>query len=220
MKSRIADKDVLQLLTGLKNSNNNYPKDLIESRREIFTKQAAAMALLMKAGTHGANGAGASQTASTAPTTPSSTGISGISMGTLLETLLMAALVVEAGVAAYVYREKIAEFFTSTFGPKVEQVSSPINNSSDIITSYETTAVETLDETPTATVTPPSPGYTPTPAVDNNDGSESAGNTQVESTPDPNDNPGNRYGNTPKAERTKEKNDNDKSEKDKSDKNR
>ena len=190
MKRKIGDKDVLQLLTKIKMSDSHYPQDMIESRRDMFTKQAAALAVLKKAGLNGTNETGASQTATTATTTSSSTttGIGGMSVGKLLETLLVIAIVAEAGVATYVYREKIAEFFSSTFGPKVEQVSNPGNNSSDTI-------AETVEETATATETPLPPGYTPSATQADNNGNGS-GNTKAESTPEPDDGNGLHLGQT------------------------
>jgi hypothetical protein len=194
MKNKIGDKDVLKLLTSLKNSETQYPKDLVESRRDAFTKQAAAMAVLVKAGIHG-NGTGASQTASTTTSSGATAGIGGVSMGKLLETLLVIAIVAEAGVATYVYREKIAEFFSSTFGPKVEQVSSPVNNSPEIAVSEDPTASETPEETVTVTETPLPPGYTQ-PAQANDNNNNGSGNTQAESTPDPTDDNGLHLGQT------------------------
>ena len=115
-------------------------------------------------------------------------------MSTLLETLLVIAIVAEAGVATYVYREKIAEFFSSTFGPKVEQVSNPINNSPEVAVSEEPTESETPEGTVTVTETLLPPGYTqPAQANDNNNGS---GNTQVASTPNPTDDNGLHLGQT------------------------
>lgn len=193
MKNRIGDKDVLQVLTSIKNSEAQYPKDLAASRRDVFTKQAAAMAVLLKASV---NGTGANQTAETASTTSSgaATGAGSLSMSTLLETLLVIALVTEAGVATYVYREKIAEFFNSIFGPRVEQVSSPTNNSPEILVSDEPTASELPDETATATETPLPLSYTPPTQA--NDDSNGSGNPQTKSTPDPNDDDGKHLGQT------------------------
>jgi len=213
MKSKIGDKDVLQLLTSIRNSENNYPQDMIESRRDMFTKQAAAMAVLMKAGINGANTTGTGQAASTASTTSSgaTVGIGGMSMGTLLETLLVIAIVAEAGVATYVYREKIAEFFNSTFGPKVEQVSNPINDSPDTIASNETSTAETSTGTVTVTETPLHPGYTPPAQANDNNGSGDAGNAQITSTPDANNGNGLHLGQTQQPSKEPKKNDSDNS---------
>lgn len=190
MKNNVSNKEVLQILTTLKNSYKDYPQGLIESRRNIFTKQVAAMVLLMNAG---ANATSASPTASTASTMSSGTaGIGASSMGTIMETALVIAIVAEAGVAAYVYREKIAEFINSRFGPKTEQVVSPPDNVSDFITSNGPT-VEIPDGTLTVTVTEtPTPPSTTNPAsADNNNG-----DAQITSTPDPNDGNGLHLGQT------------------------
>lgn len=211
MKSKIGDKDVLHLLTKIKDADRKYPQDLIASRRDMFTKQAAAMAVLMRAGINGTNGGGASAASTTS--SGASTSIAAISVGKLLEALLVFALIAEAGVATYIYREKIAEFFNSIFGPKVEQVSSPINNSSEITVSVEPTVSEIPDETATAAETPPPPGYTP-PAQSNDNNNNGSGNTQVESTPDPKNGNGLHLGKTKQASKEPKK-DNDSKDKSK-----
>lgn len=198
MKSKVSEKDVLQLFSSLKNAENNYPHDMIESRRDTFSKQAAAMAILAKASGEAVVATTTSQTASTTSSGAADAG--SVSMSTILETALVIAIVAEAGVAAYVYREKIAEFVNSTFGPKTEQVASPPEDTS----SDSTVIAVPSDETPTATVTetPTPPEFVNPGTIDN----DNNGDSKVTSTPDPNDDPGNRYGNTPKPERTKENN--------------
>lgn len=219
MKSKISDKDVLQVLTGIKNSETTYPQGMIESRRDAFMKQAAAVAVLMKAGVNGANATGTGQAAATASTTSSSaaTAGAGASIGTILETVLVVAIVIETGVATYAYREKIAEFINSIFGTKVEQVANPPDNSSsDLITSTSIGATsETPSETPTVTETPLPPGFTPPAQADNN-GSGDAENTQVASTPDPDDDNGLHLGQTKEPTNQPKKNEsNDSKDKDK-----
>lgn len=183
MKSKISDKDILQLFTSLKIAENSYPQDMIKSRRDIFTKQAAAMAILAKASGNETASTGIGQGASAASS--SAMTIGGMSIGPLLETVLVIAIVAEAGVAAYAYREKIAEFFNSTFGPKVEQVvSPPDNSSSDIIANDENTAElpdGTSASTVTVTETPTPPGFINSESENNN----SNGDAQVASTPAP-----------------------------------
>lgn len=190
MKSKVSEKDVLQLFTSLKSVENGYPQDLIESRRDNFTKQAAAMAVLMKVGGNGAPSTGQAA-ASTATNSTAAVG-GGISISTLLETVLVVALVAEAGAAAYIYRDKIAEFMNSTFGPKVEQTTNPNNNPSpDFVTTGEATAQFT--ETPEATVTVTGTGIvidTPLPSELINSTSQNNdqnGDPQAASTPVPTD---------------------------------
>ena len=223
MKSKISDKDILQVLTGIKNSETTYPQSMIESRRDAFMKQAAAMAVLVKAGVNGANATGTGQAAATGSTTLSSaaTAGAGASISTILETVLVVAIVIETGVAAYAYREKIAEFINSIFGPKVEQVANPPDNSSSdlIISTNIGTTSETPSETPTVTETPPPPGFTPPAQADNNENNNGSGtteNTQVASTPDPNDDNGLHLGQTKQPTNQPKKNEsNDSKDKDK-----
>ena len=188
MSSKISDRDVLQLFTSLKNAEKQYPQDMIESRRDTFAKQAAAMAILVKAGGSGTTAAGAGQVASTASS--SAAGVGGLSMGTILETALVIAIVAEAGVAAYAYREKIAQFIRSTFGPKVEQTANPPeNSSSDLIANNEEIVATALsDETPTVTVTEtPAPPEFANPGSADNNNNDNNGDPQVASTPAPTD---------------------------------
>jgi hypothetical protein len=209
MKDKLSDQDVLNLLASLKKSEGNYPSDMIQSRRDMFLKQAATMAVLTVDGGGSADG----------QTTVSSAG-GGFSTGTLLETALVVALVIEAGVVAYIYRDKIADFVNSTLSPNVEIVASPPGSSSPAIPSIEETFTETLVGTATITVTiteTPAPAGTVLPAADNNfvdnnnDNSNNGGNAQITSTPNPNDNPGLHLGQTKqptKDPNTDKKNDN------------
>lgn len=210
MKQPISDKDVFRVLSSLKNSEGSYPQDLIESRRGAFTKQAAAVALLINTGVKGASSTGASQSASTASATSSgstASSIGGASMGKILETALVIALVAEAGVATYVYREKIADFFSSIFRPKIEQTTDPTNNSTDLNTNSGSNADSpTVTPTVIATETPLPPGFTPPIQADNNNNE----NPQTASTADPNDDNGKHLGQTKQPTQEIKKNDNNK----------
>lgn len=210
MKNRVSDKDVLQLFTSMKNAENNYPQDMIESRRDMFAKQAAAMAVLAKAGGDAVASTATTQTAATASSGAAGTG-SSISMATILETALVIAIIAEAGVAAYVYREKIAEFFNSTFGPKAEQVASPPEGTSSdpVITDEVTIIAIPSDGSPTVTITEtPIPPELVNPGTTDND---NGGNTRVASTQAPtDDNPGLHLGQTKQPTNEPKKNDNKK----------
>jgi hypothetical protein len=185
MKNRISDKEVLQLLTTLKNSDEGYPQDMIDSRRGAFARQAAAMAVLINAGVNGVNATGVGQTALT--TSAASSGgtvpaIGGVSMGKILETALVIAIIAEAGVAAYVYREKIADFFNSVFNPRGEQAVTSPDNSVDFNTGNELlTDVPTETLTVTVTETPFPPEFTPPVQADD----DNNGGSQIASTPTP-----------------------------------
>ena len=207
MRSKFSDKDVLQLFASLKNAENNYPQDMIESRRETFAKQAAAMAILSKASGNSESLPGTSQTASTIPS--GAAGVGSLSMGTILETVLVIAIVAEAGVATYVYREKIADFFNSIFGPNTEQVANPPDNtSSDPTVSDELTVIAIpSDGTSAVTVTEtPTPSEFVDPATTGND--NIGGNSQVASTPEPDGDSGLHLGQTKQP--TNDPNNNDK----------
>jgi len=193
MSSKVSQKDILQLFTGIKNAESTYPQDMVVARRDSFKKQAAAMAVLMKAGVSGASATGIGQaTAATSTTTSNTAALSGMSMGTLLETVLVIALVAEAGVAAYIYREKIAEFFNPTPTPKVEETENPINNPTQgFVASDEPSTAPLATETPKSTFTATATAIeTPIPSgliLSTPQNIEQNGDIQVSSTPAPTD---------------------------------
>lgn len=206
MKQQFSDTDVVKLLANLKDAGNGYPADMIRSRRDAYIKQAAAMSVLVNTagdGTMGGTNGGASAGSA--------------SLGTLLEIALVTMIVVEAGAAAYVYRDQIADFFNSTLAPKVEVVSSPPGGFPSEIPASEKTSTMTPVATATFTVTvtgTPAPIVTSSPAAENNDagitdGADSA-DVQTASTPNPKDkdNSGLHLGQTKQPTKDTEKNDN------------
>jgi len=203
MKSKFSDQDILKLLTGLKNAENRYPSDMISSRRDMYVKQAAAMAVLVKAGKSGVNstGGGSSVPSSFAGFTPS--------IGKLLEIALITALIVETGVIAYFYRDRIQDLINNVMSPRVEHIVNPSDDPA-LLQETPTAGTEIITETPVPTVTVTVTEETLVPLIapdsynpdsNNNEGSEGE---QVNATPVPKDNPGNHYGNTPKPERNKD----------------
>jgi len=213
VKQQFSDNDILKLLSTLKDAENNYPSAMIQSRRDMYVKQAAAMALLSKTAGDGTNAGGNGKSPRSG--TP---GAGSSSMGRFLEAALMITVAIEAGAAAYIYRDKIVEFINTTIFPKVEVVSSPPEDLSSTPAAIPMIGDESITGTPTqpftATVTvtgtdTPSPAFV---APDDKGGSGVNGGNgvlqAVESTPTPNANPGNHYGNTPKPERTKDANNN------------
>ena len=150
--------------------------------------------------------------------------------GTVVEALLVIALVAEAGTVSYFYRDKIADVFRSiTSKPKVEEVANPPVAASPIteiqLTSTPVfTVTVAATESETLTVTPertPSPELAVQPTRQNNGssvnttgsggttggstgGSTSGGGPSVSSTEPANGNNGNHYGQTPQPVRTKE----------------
>ena len=178
------DHALVKLLTELKNANGEYPRWLWESRRESYLKQVANIGM---AGGFGLRPANSIKRGKTPPG-----GAPGTS--TLLEIILVVAIIAEAGTVAYFYRDKITTLIRSSISStRVEEVNSPNPVSS---TSPITSVTSSESQTPTI---PPSGTPTPGSTLDNN----SAGDEHVTSTPDPNGNNGNHYGQTPKPERTK-----------------
>ena len=189
MKNKASEQDVINLLSGVKNRESGYPSDMISSHRDSFVKQAAAMAVLARAGL---NAKTTTSTASGQSGTASATGASnagvGLSIGRVLETILVAAIVVEAGAAAYIYRDKIADFINSKINPTVEVVASPPGGV--VITTGVNASTPTAAFTATATGTP-IPSITLPPVVNTID----INNPQVNATPEPTK-PGLRLGQT------------------------
>src|SRR5512133_3267717 len=110
------DIDVFQLLKKLKAANGAYPQELLASRRQMYLRQVAEV------------GGGIGLAAALKNTVKNGGKAVGLPplAGTLLESLLVVAIVAEAGTVTYLYRDKIKEVFQSiTNSPNVEQISSP-----------------------------------------------------------------------------------------------
>ncbi len=188
------DQKVIDLLSKLKDSNRAYPSDILASRRQNYLKQVANVGLgigvgagLKNAAKNG-NGSGAVATVTSK----------------ILESALIAAIAIETGTAAYLYREKIADAVRNyTDSSNIQEVASLASDD----TSLSSGLVE-ITESPSVTVATPSgtviTSATPVPGVagDNNNGT----NVSANATPNPGGNNGNQYGLTPKPERTKDNN--------------
>ena len=160
------DMDVVAWLAKLKSVEAPYPSDLFFPRRLAYTTRVA-------------------QLAATPLANPPKTHFGG-----MFETLLLVVIVVEALIAAYIYREQIADFM------QINLVRTPIS-----------TGIPSLPEI----IAPSSPtASTAAPITPTFKGKNSETNEQVVSTPDLKSNNGNHYGQTPKPERTKDKGNNDK----------
>lgn len=199
------DKEIVRLLTKLKEADGSYPPDLLATRRDGYLRQMGEIGLVLAAGKGIKN---AVQSAK-APVLSSAT-------STVLESALFVAIAAEAGTVAYFYRDKVADFFQSvTQGTKVQEASA----------SLVPTDVEMQGVSPSAAVaatlpstslainpTEPESSNTPVPDV-----VEQNNALSVDATPSPKDhnNNGNHYGQTPKPERTKEPKGNDNKDKDK-----
>jgi len=137
------DKKVVDLLSKLKNSGGTYPPDILAARREAYLKQMASVGLgmglgigLKNAAKGGSNGGGMIATASSK----------------ILEIVLVAAIAIEAGTAAYLYRDKIADLI------KTYRNSSNVQEVVPATKDTATTAPELIEivESPSATALTPS----------------------------------------------------------------
>ncbi len=193
------DRKVVELLTKLKGANEGYPSDMLAARRQAFLNNMAG------AGLGVGTGAALKQTlkngkgAGTAP----------ITAGKLLEVALLIAIVAEASALTYFYRDQVADVFRSISATsKIQEIASP-----PVITSpfpeFEISEVPT-SATPTGTASEVAtstqvPGATDDSTITSNNNDPA---TFTDSTPNPNGNNGNHYGQTPKPERTRDNNDN------------
>lgn len=200
------DNEVVKLLTKLKNANGTYPQELLALRRQGYLKQVAELSggvglvIGLRNVLKNAGGSGGATTT-----------------GTLLEALLVLAIVAEASTVAYFYRDKLAELFrSSSNAPRVEEISNPPVMIESPFPTFELTLSPVVTETETETpVSTPSPSLElaaePTDQGNSQESvagsEEGSGSNEAVSTPNPNDNNdnnGNHYGQTPKPERTRE----------------
>jgi hypothetical protein len=193
------DKEIVRLLTKLKNADGSYPPDLLAARRDGYLRQMGEISLILAAGRGIKN---AVQSAK-APVLSSAT-------STVLESALFVAIAAEAGTVAYFYRDKVSDFFKSiTQETKVQEVSPSLVPTDAAVrgVSPSPAVASTLPSTSLASnPTEPESSNTPVPDV-----AEQNNALSVDATPSPRDqnNNGNHYGQTPKPERTKEPKGND-----------
>jgi len=193
------DKEVVDLLSKLKDSNGTYPSDILAARRQTYLRQIANAGLGLGVGTGIKNAAQSGSGAGGTTATITSK---------ILEAALIAAIAIEAGTIVYVYRDKIADLVrTYTGSANVQEIASPATDSSSSNSEFvvNTGVPSVTATTPSGTVTVTSGTPSPEVAGDNN---SSDTNASVNATPSPGDNNGNQFGLTPKPERTKENNNN------------
>jgi hypothetical protein len=186
------DKEIVRLLTKLKDTDGKYPPDLFAARRQGYLRQMGEIGLGIGVGVGTKNAVKSSK----APAFSSAT-------STVLESALVVAIVAEAGTVAYFYRDKLAELFqTITKEARGQEVTPPpIHTELEIQGVTPSPAVTATLPSVTLSVSPTGTELTSTPvpgvAEENN---TISGN----STPAPGGNNGNHYGQTPKPQRTKE----------------
>lgn len=186
------DKEIVRLLTKLKDADGKYPPDLLAARRQGYLKQMGQIGLGIGAGIKIKNALNSAK----APALASAT-------SRVLESALVVAIVAETGAVAYFYRDKLAEIFqTITQELRVQEVPpSPVPTEPEIQGVTASSATASTIPSATLSVSPTSIELTSTPipgvVEDNN-------TISANSTPAPTGNNGNHYGQTPKPERTKE----------------
>jgi hypothetical protein len=196
--------DVFQLLEKLKQANGTYPPELLALRRQGYLRQVAEIG----------GGAGlALALKNTAKGGAKGTALPPVA-GSVLEGILVVAIVAEAGAVTYFYRDKLANLFRrGTDSPKVEEVANPPVISSPIPgVEFTLTPVVTVTQTATALSTP-SPLFAEQPTQSGTGPNDQNSQTQTTQGGSPavstaavndNTNQGNHYGNTPIPQRTKD----------------
>jgi hypothetical protein len=200
------DQDIIRLLTKLKNSEALYPEHMMVARRQMYLRRMAEINLGISPDAGVRNPLKHTDTPPVSPVT-----------GTLLETALLVAILVEASAVAYFYRDELSDFFQSMTGESRVQAVEPmpvVATMVDILGVTPSPAMTatvpsvTLSTSPTAMIAT-LPG-TPVPGLagENNNNSGTAGDettnttsntgntgnpstTQSESTPVPNVDNGN-----------------------------
>lgn len=198
------DVEVIRMLSKLKETGSTYPVEMMASRRQSYVKQIAALgigtgaALAIKEGAKAAGGSSLPPIATT-----------------IVEAALIVAIVAEASFVAFMNREKVLDLYQKISGQSTVQEVNDVPDSSrpllapteSFATALMVTEEPTLEPTlmtETATV-----AETPSPeTVVVTDPGSTAGDdissVEVNSTPAPNGNNGNHYGQTPIPERTKD----------------
>ena len=187
------DKEIVRLLTKLREADAKYPSDLLTARRQSYLKRMGEVSLGIGAGLKIKNALEGAKTPSFSSAT-----------STILESALLVAIVAETGTVAYFYRDKLAQFFKVSKKEANVQEVTPASNTEQVIQGVSpSAAVASTLPSFTLSTSPTEPELTSTPipgVVDENANSTASAN----STPAPNGNNGNHYGQTPKPQRTKE----------------
>jgi F0F1-type ATP synthase membrane subunit c/vacuolar-type H+-ATPase subunit K len=180
---------VIDLLGKIKNSHGEYPNSLMIPRREKYLKQVAGIGLGIGLG------AGIKATTKTPRGGSSILHLPAFTASSLFETILVIAIIVEAGIVAYNFRDNIFEFLVSLSStPRVEEVT--------LTSSVESPQPETgISDSPTPVETPTASSTvtsTDTSTTGSSTDGETKDNNNVTATPDPNDDEGKHLGQTPK----------------------
>ena len=189
------DKEIVRLLTKLKDIDGKYPPDLFAARRQGYLRQMGEIALGIGVGVGIKNLAKGGKI----PVLSSVT-------STVLESALVVAIIAETGTVAYFYRDKLADLFQTITKEVDGHAITPPPLHTELAIQGVTPSRAVTATLPSATVavsptgTELSSTSTPMPGVVEQD----SGTISANSTPAPNGNNGNHYGQTPKPQRTKE----------------
>jgi hypothetical protein len=188
------DKEIVRLLTKLKDTDGKYPPDMLAARRQGYLKQMGQIGMGIGLGAGIKNAVKSAK----APVLSSAT-------STVLESALVVAIVAESGTVAYFYRDKLADIFkTITKEAGIQEVTpSPVQTELEIQGVTPSPAVTATLPSVTLSVSPTITELTSTPVPGV---IEDSNTISANATPAPNGNNGNHYGQTPKPQRTKEPN--------------
>ena len=209
------DQEIVSLLTKLKGAEGQYPESMLVARREMFLQRMSEISMGIPPDAGIPDAAASSGPPPISPVT-----------GTILETALLVAIILEASAVAYFYRDQLADFFeTVALEPRVEMVASPpVPTTAIEIQGIMPSPVIPLTLPPTALVISPTPitttvapAITPLPGVaeeNEPDNINGAGSVTLGSTPMPGGNTtstsgqGNNGGQTLEPEPTRDNNGN------------
>jgi hypothetical protein len=192
------DYDVVKLLTKLKGTNDAYPAELLNPRRQTYVRRVAEIGL----------GFGVAAGLKTTIKSGRKAGSLSTTAGGLIEAALVMAIIAEAGAAAYIYRDELTALLRSNISQPtlVEITSAPETEFSPKLPGMDFGDPEETTATPPVTGTP---SGTPVPSAAGNTTNQNNQGSQGLSTPDPNGNNGNHFGQTPKPDRTRNPGNND-----------
>ncbi len=186
------DKEIVRLLTKLKDTDGKYPPDLLAARRQGYLNQMGQIGLGIGVGAGIKNAINSGK----APVLSSAT-------STILESALVVAIVAETGTVAYFYRDKLADIFKTINNEAGSHEITPPPVATELGIQGVTPSPAVTATLPSVTLSVSPTGTeltdTPVPGVVEDNNTISADSTQA-----PNGNNGHHYGQTPKPQRTKD----------------
>ena len=191
------DQKIIDLLNRLKDTGGKYPRKLLESRRQEYLRQVASISAGMGLVAGIKEVARPPQSGSPAllPAFPASA---------IVEAILVVVIVIQAGIVAYRYRDRIADLFQPAISAST---TSPMDGAGSSLSEDEVTdtplGTETMTETQTAIVAGPNGTLVPSGSGSGAGNSAPGQDPSVTGTPDPNGDNGHHYGQTPKPTQEK-----------------